>query len=257
MHEPATVFLMYHEIELPQRILCQSEPGYVRYAIPVDQFGAQMSAIRELGLRGVSVGEALKFSTPAVALTIDDGCETDLLTIAPVLKQFGYGATFYVTAGLLGKPGYMSPAQLRELSALDFEIGSHSMTHPYLSDLDDSSLHHEIADSKVMVENIIGKAVEHFSCPGGRYDSRTILLAKSAGYRTLANSIPRANSPSTDPFALGRVAITRDLSLAAFKKICRGETLWQLALRVGLRDRAKRLLGNATYDRVRSTLLKR
>ena len=257
MHEPATVFLMYHEIELPQRILCQSEPGYVRYAIPVDQFGAQMSAIRELGLRGVSVGEALKFSTPAVALTIDDGCETDLLTIAPVLKQFGYGATFYVTAGLLGKPGYMSPAQLRELSALDFEIGSHSMTHPYLSDLDDSSLHHEIADSKVMVENIIGKAVEHFSCPGGRYDSRTILLAKSAGYRTLANSIPRANSPSTDPFALGRVAITGDLSLAAFKKICRGETLWQLALRVGLRDRAKRLLGNATYDRVRSTLLKR
>jgi peptidoglycan/xylan/chitin deacetylase (PgdA/CDA1 family) len=216
-----------------------------------------MSAIRELGLRGVSVGEALKFSTPAVALTIDDGCETDLLTIAPLLKQFGYGATFYITAGLLGKPGYMSPAQLRELSALDFEIGNHSMTHPYLTDLDDASLHHEIADSKVMLENIIGKAVEHFSCPGGRYDSRAILVAKNAGYRTLANSIPRANSPSADPFALGRVAVTRDLSPAAFKKLCRGQRLWQLALRVGLRDRAKRLLGNTTYDRVRSALLKR
>jgi peptidoglycan/xylan/chitin deacetylase (PgdA/CDA1 family) len=257
MPEPATVFLMYHEIELPLRSLCQSEPGYVRYVISIDEFQGQMSAIQELGLRGVSVGEALRFESPAVAITVDDGCETDLLTIAPTLKQFGYGATFYITAGLLGKTGYMSAGQLRELSALDFEIGNHSMTHPYLSDLDDASLHHEIADSKVMLENIIGKAVEHFSCPGGRYDSRAILVAKNAGYRTLANSTPRANSPSTDTFALGRVAITRDLSQTTFKKLCRGETLWQLALRMGLRDRAKRLLGNAAYDRVRSTLLNR
>ena len=144
----STVFLMYHEIELPNRKFCQSEPGYVRYVIAIDEFRAQMSAIRESGLCGVSLSEALSFSSPAVALTIDDGCETDLLAIAPVLKQFGYTATFYITAGLLGKPGYMSTSQLRELSALDFEIGSHSMTHPYLSDLDDSSLHRETADSK-------------------------------------------------------------------------------------------------------------
>jgi len=253
----STVFLMYHEIELPNRKFCQSEPGYVRYVISIDEFRAQMSAIRESGLCGVSLSEALSFSSPAVALTIDDGCETDLLAIAPVLKQFGYGATFYITAGLLDKPGYMSTSQLRELSALDFEIGSHSMTHPYLSDLDEAGLHREIVDSKVMLEDIIGKPVEHFSCPGGRYDSRAITVAKKAGYRSVANSNPRANSPSTDRFALGRVAITRDLSTAAFQKLCSGQMLWMLGLRVGLRDSAKRLLGNTAYDRVRSALLKR
>jgi len=253
----STVFLMYHEIELPNRKFCQSEPGYVRYVISIDEFRAQMSAIRESGLGGVSLSEALSFSSPAVALTIDDGCETDLLAIAPVLKQFGYGATFYITAGLLGKPGYMSTSQLRELSTLDFEIGSHSMTHPYLSDLDEAGLHREIVGSKVMLEDIIGKPVEHFSCPGGRYDSRALTVAKKAGYRSVANSNPRANSPSTDRFALGRVAITRDLGTAAFQKLCRGQMLWMLGLRVGLRDSAKRLLGNTAYDRVRSALLKR
>src|SRR5207248_1131767 len=160
----ATVFLMYHEIELPNRKLCQSEPGYVRYVISLEQFRAQMSAIQQSGLRGVSVSDALAFSNPAVALTIDDGCETDLLAIAPVLKQFGYSATFYVTAGFLGKPGYMSVSQLQELSNLDFEIGSHSMTHPYLSDLDEGKLHREIVDSKTMLEGMVGKLVEHFSC---------------------------------------------------------------------------------------------
>ena len=253
----ATVFLMYHEIELPNRKLCQSEPGYVRYVISLEQFRAQMSAIQQSGLRGVSVSDALAFSNPAVALTIDDGCETDVLAIAPVLKQFGYSATFYVTAGFLGKPGYMSVSQLQELSNLDFEIGSHSMTHPYLSDLDEGKLHREIVDSKTMLEGIIGKLVEHFSCPGGRYDSRAIMVAKKAGYRTVANSNPRANSFLTDPFALGRVAITRDLSPTAFQKLCRGEMLWMLGLRVGLRDSAKRLLGNTAYDKVRSALLKR
>ena len=109
----------------------------------------------------------------------------------------------------------------------------------------------------MMLEDIIGKPVEHFSCPGGRYDSRAITVAKKAGYRTVANSNPRANSPSTDRFALGRVAITRDLGTAAFQKLCRGQMLWMLGLRVGLRDSAKRLLGNTAYDRVRSALLKR
>ena len=70
-----------------------------------------------------------------VCITFDDGCETDLLAAAPILKEFGFGATFYITVGFLGKPGYLSEAQVRNLSALGFEIGCHSLTHPYLPTL--------------------------------------------------------------------------------------------------------------------------
>jgi len=257
MREPATAFLMYHEIALPGRKLCQSEPGYLRYVISIDEFEAQMSAIRGLGLRGVSVGDALQCMTSAVAITVDDGCETDLLAVAPPLKRHGFAATFYITPGFLGKAGYMSASQLRELSGLGFEIGSHSMTHPYLSDLDESSLHHEIADSKAALEDLIGCPVDHFSCPGGRYDSRTILAAKKAGYRTLATSEPHANSPSSDPFALGRFAITGGVSRTKFERLCRGKALWRSRLNAALRNGAKHLLGNSSYDRLRATLLKK
>jgi peptidoglycan/xylan/chitin deacetylase (PgdA/CDA1 family) len=151
----------------------------------------------------------------------------------------------------------MTAAQLRELGHCDFEIGCHSMTHPVLSDLDDAGVKREVADAKEMLEQAIGKPVEHFSCPGGRYDSRTMQVAKRAGYRTVANSVPRVNSASTDPFCLGRVAIMRGLSKPAFQKLCRGETLWRLGLQASLRDRAKRLLGTAAYDRLRGALLRR
>src|SRR5215475_7142825 len=98
----SAVFLMYHEIELADRPLCRSEAGYIRYAIPLDEFRSQIASIRELALAEVSVTEALQFSRPAVAITVDDGCETDLLTVAPVLAEFGFGATFYTSPGLLG-----------------------------------------------------------------------------------------------------------------------------------------------------------
>jgi peptidoglycan/xylan/chitin deacetylase (PgdA/CDA1 family) len=149
----------------------------------------------------------------------------------------------------------MSVSQLRELQALGFEIGCHSMTHPYLPDLSDDDLRHEIVDAKMMLEQLLGSKVEHFSCPGGRSDARSVQIAKNAGFRTVATSLPRANSPETSLFALGRVAIKRGLKLREFQRICQGRALWAIEFTGNLRDRAKRILGNTVYDRLRATIL--
>lgn len=256
MTAPATVFLMYHELELPGRALVQSEPGYVRYILPRDTFQKQMDWLRENQWHGLSVSQALQGGLEkSVALTFDDGCETDLLAAAPILKQAGFHATFYVTAGFLDSPGYMSSAQLQELSSLGFEIGCHSMTHPYLNDLSAQALQTEIVDAKSKLEEILGSKVEHFSCPGGRYDDRALALAKQAGYRSVANSRSHANSPSTDRFQLGRVAIMRDTTTSQFSAICDGSALWRMRMGESVRTSARKILGNRFYDRVRGALL--
>ncbi len=257
MQKPATVFLMYHELGLGQRDLSQSEPRYPRYVIPVAEFEAQMASLKASGLRGVTVTEALQFASPAVAITFDDGCETDLVAAAPVLQKFGLGATFFVIPGFLGNRSYMSREQMRELSDAGFEIGCHSMTHPCLTDLDDAGLQREIHDAKITLEQITGKAVEHFSCPGGDYDARIIQVAKASGYRSMATSGPRANSHSSDPFTLGRVPIKRGLKPASFQKLCRGRTLWKLNLQVGVQAGARSLLGDGRYYRLRAAILKK
>src|ERR1700730_1554147 len=185
---------MYHELELPDRAICQSEPGYVRYVLPVSDFRAQMQSLKRLGMRGLSVSDALASPDQhAVAITFDDGCETDLLAVAPILEELGLGATFYATAGFLGRPGYMSPAQLREVCDHGFEIGCHSLTHPYLTDLDDSGLRREIVEAKRHLEEIAGRPIKHFSCPGGRYDRRVVEIARAAEYASVATSRPHTN----------------------------------------------------------------
>jgi peptidoglycan/xylan/chitin deacetylase (PgdA/CDA1 family) len=255
--EPEIVYLMYHELEMPGRPLCQTEAGYVRYVLAAADFGRQMQSLKDANWRGVSIGEALSFGAAlSVAITFDDGCETDLLAAAPILKQLGFAATFYVTSGHIGTRGYLSAPQVRELASLGFEIGCHSMTHAYLPDLDDARLHEEIAGAKLRLEQILGRPVEHFSCPGGRVDQRVKDVARAAGYRTVATSHTHANSDRSDRFSLGRLAVMRETPAKTFTAWCQGRGLWRLTISDGLRHGVKRILGNSFYDRVRATMLR-
>jgi peptidoglycan/xylan/chitin deacetylase (PgdA/CDA1 family) len=258
MRDDAIVYLMYHELELAGRPLCQSEPGYVRYVVGEPDFRKQMQWLQSIGMRGVSVSDAL--SSPAaskVVITFDDGCETDLTVAAPILHQANFRATFYITVGFLGRPGYLVPQQVRELSDAGFDIGSHSMTHPYLSDLDDLELRREIAESKTQLEEMIGRPVLDFSCPGGRWSSRVAAIARQAGYRSITTSRVAANRPTSDPFQLARIAVMRGMPLTAFQDLCRGRGLWQRQLRNALQTISHRLLGNTLYDRLRGLILER
>jgi peptidoglycan/xylan/chitin deacetylase (PgdA/CDA1 family) len=250
------VFLMYHELELAGRKLCQSEPGYVRYILPLESFRRQMAWLHESGWRGLSVGEALRYPSAAgVCLTFDDGCETDLIAAAPVLREKGFNATFYLTAGFLGTSGYLDSGQVRELDAQGFQIGCHSMTHAYLTDLPEPALKREVVDAKAQIEQIVGHAIEHFSCPGGRYDRRTLEMARQAGFTTVSNSQFYANSPGTSPYELGRVAMMRDLTIEEFGETCHGQGLWKKRLQHEARRGAQRVLGNRAYDNLRAVLL--
>jgi len=249
---------MYHELEITGRPLCQAEPGYARYVLPEPDFRAQMNYLLGNGWQGLSVGQALAFPEGRnVTITFDDGCETDLLAAAPILRHTGFNATFFITCGRLGKPGYLSPAQLKELSAQGFEIGCHSMTHPYLTDLDENGLRYEILEAKSQLEQIIGRPVDHFSSPGGRCDQRVIAMARTAGFRSLATSRIQANSKNTNVLALGRVAVLRDLPLSAFAAICDGSLLSRMRAQNIFRGAARQVLGNSLYDRLRAALLNR
>ena len=250
------VFLMYHELELAGRKLCQSEPGYVRYILPLESFRQQMSWLKNSGWHALNVTEALNYPNQnCVCLTFDDGCETDLIAAAPLLREFGFRATFYVTAGFLGTPGYLSEEQLRQLDSEGFEIACHSMTHAYLTDVSEAEVRREIVDAKTRIEQILGHAIEHFSCPGGRYDRRTLAMVRQAGFKTLANSDFHANTSATSAYELGRIAILRDLPIAAFEAICNGRGLWKKRYQHRARRGVQRVIGNDAYDRLRNALL--
>ncbi len=251
------IFLMYHELALPGRELCQKEAGYARYVLSLDEFRSQLNFIRRQGFRVFNVSDGLSNTTKdrSLVLTFDDGCETDYLAAGPLLKEAGFGATFYVVAGFIGRLGYMNASQLRELRRMGLEIGCHSMTHPYLTDLNDHHLQMEISGAKSKLEQLLGQPIHHFSCPGGRWNRRVVLCARAAGYRSLATSRAVVNQKDSDAFSLGRIAIQRAMPLEQFGRLCEGKSLLKLRGRNAVLSASKTILGNSLYEKLRSTLL--
>ena len=254
-----TPCLMYHELAVAGRPLCRDEQGYTRYCISVDAFRSQLAWLRASEYHGSSLSGVLNDQPDAagrVAITFDDGCETDLLSAAPELEAVGFRATFFVVSSWIGRRGFLSPAQLRELWSGGFEIGAHSRTHAYLADLDPPALKDEIERSKDEIEQILGAPIEHFSCPGGRWSPAVGLAAKHAGFRTVSTSRTGSLTSGSDRFRLPRTAILQDTEMREFQALCRGERQWVREARSHLLEGAKRLMGNSFYEQVRATVLR-
>jgi peptidoglycan/xylan/chitin deacetylase (PgdA/CDA1 family) len=252
------LYLMYHELEVEGRPLCQSEEGYVRYVVRETSFREQMNWLQTAGMSGVSVTQGFDKPNPGkIVITFDDGCATDLTIAAPLLSKISFGATFYITVDFLSRPGFLLPSQVRELSEAGFEIGCHSMTHAYLSDLNQAGLHREITEAKLRLEEIVGRPVLHFSCPGGRWTRKVGEVARQAGYRSVATSRIAANPPDADPFQLARVVVMRSTTMSDFRQLCLGRGLWQRQFLNSLLTTSHQLLGNTVYDRLRSLILER
>ena len=71
-----------------------------------------------------------------VVLTFDDGNKSDFTYVAPLLKQYGFGATFYITEGLnflTNKQHYLTWEEVHQLHQSGFEIGNHTRHHTHVS----------------------------------------------------------------------------------------------------------------------------
>jgi len=144
---------------------------------------------------------------------------------------------------------------LRELAALGVEIGCHGATHSYLEDLDADRLTVEIAGAKDALEQILGAPVCHFSCPGGRWNQRVVDQVRAAGFESMATS--DIGVDSRNPYRLPRLVVMRDTRLDAFSNLATGRRLLRMQARSACLRAAKRVLGNAAYEKLRSGALAR
>ena len=158
----------------------------------------------------------------AVVLTFDDGYEDNYTVAAPILREFGVPATFFVTVNAIGSQMRMTwdhdlPAlpwmtwdMVRELSQGGFEIGSHTLTHCDLGTVKGQAAAAEIGDSKRRLEDKLGSEVRSFAYPfGGRDNFLTENLewVKQAGYRCCCSAFGGAVWPGASPFAILRFGV--------------------------------------------------
>jgi peptidoglycan/xylan/chitin deacetylase (PgdA/CDA1 family) len=117
------------------------------------------------------------------AITFDDGYLDNYQQAFPVLKEFGFSATFFVTAADVGKAGFMTWDMLREMVAVPgIEIGSHTLEHKPLSDMPGTEARTSVVISKKILEEKLGREIKAISYPCGSFNEGIVEMARSAGY---------------------------------------------------------------------------
>ncbi|MEW6127514.1 MAG: polysaccharide deacetylase family protein [Acidobacteriota bacterium] len=102
--------------------------------------------------------------------------------------------------------------KVRELDNAGVEIGSHTVTHPILTNIDQPQLQFELRQSKTVLEEKLNRTVELFCYPNGNYDKQVLAETAKAGYRQAVTTDEGLNEVSSAPLKLKRLAAESDLT---------------------------------------------
>jgi peptidoglycan/xylan/chitin deacetylase (PgdA/CDA1 family) len=167
---PPLVILNFHGIGAPPRPLT---PGEQKVWIDETLFNSVLDRVARM---------------PLFELTFDDSNESDFTIALPALQARGMKARFFMLAGRLDQPGFLSARQVQEIYAAGMIIGTHGMHHRPWAHLDHQELQEEVVVSRERVAKITGSEITEASCPFGSYNRRVLRSLRAAGYQRVYTS---------------------------------------------------------------------
>lgn len=229
---------MYHAL------VEQAAPYMAPVHIERARFAEQMAWLAASGLAVRPLAEALAAlrqpggAGPIVALTFDDGYHSLYTHARPILAQYGFAATLFLTTGAVGQPSYdgeppefarsaprgdrpLTWPELRTLAAAGWAIEAHGCTHRSLAGLAPAELAQELSQSRAAIAQHLGHAPAHYAFPYGSYDRRTLRALGGAGYAAGFSVHTGPATPASDWRRLPRIEVTADCNLTTFQQLVR------------------------------------
>lgn len=218
--------LMYHYLgEAPR---AEDRP----YFVTPSAFAEQMQFLRERGFRSITLDQMIeamrgmaRLPKRPIVLTFDDGHASFEQIGAPILRSKGFTATMFVITSKLGQPGFLGEETVRSLAREGFQFGSHSHTHPILTQLADADVMFELSESKERLEKVLGREVKYFCYRGGHFNEKVKKLVRDAGYSGAVCSKAGVNTPASDILELCRIGIRGTDDIRQFARKIRGDGL--------------------------------
>ena len=255
--------LLYHDVVEPQDF---SSSGFLGgdadiYKLTRSEFDLHLQMLDRASGRGevaVLDSAARRLSAKSLLLTFDDGGASAVL-IASLLEQRGWRGHFFITTDYIGKPGFVTADQIRELHRRGHVVGSHSCSHPIrMSHCTEAQLKREWTVSSQILSEILGQKLRVASVPGGFYSKPVAESAAEAGIEVLFNSHPTVRTTMVNGcLVLGRYSVQQGLSARRVVSMAQGAWLprFQQHLFWNAKTIAKRL-GGSYYLALRKSLLK-
>jgi O-antigen biosynthesis protein len=223
--------LMYHSIGTT------AARKFRRFAVPSDEFAAQMDFLAAEGYQPVTAADlaASRSGRPLpprpVVLTFDDAY-TDFYTAAlPVLRTHDFSAALYVPTAYVGgttrfngssgegsRP-VLSWQALRDIATEGVEVAAHSHTHPQMDRVPAEVVSDEAARSRSLLEDKLGLAVEGFAYPFGYWNRAARAAVAGAGFRYAFAVAELVTVPDDDMLTLPRLTVNAGIGVAGLARL--------------------------------------
>lgn len=212
-----TLVLCYHAV---------SEDWTADLSVTPAALERQLASLVRRGYRGVGFREAVVgASGRAVAVTFDDAPRSVHRLALPIMEEMGLVGTVFVPTAYVGSdepmgwPGVdrwlggpheeellcMDREQLAGLAERGWEVGSHTHTHPHLTELDQAGLREELERSRALLEGWLGTECRSLAYPYGDASPAVAAAARAAGYAAAA-TLDASLRPG-DPLLWPRVGV--------------------------------------------------
>jgi len=179
------------------------------------------------------LGKAGKPPPKTAIITFDDGYQDNYYNAFPILREFGFNGTFFVVTDYIGtnntfnwlSRGDKHSVKHREHIAEDYPFterqilemyasgacfGSHTRSHPKLTQLSEKMIKEEIEGSKECLEVLLSAPVRCFCYPFGDTNKLVKSLVQAAGYRAIVGG-EGINSYKSNLSELKRIPTNQDL----------------------------------------------
>ncbi len=236
MARPQVSILMYHAL------VARPEPYMAAVHVAIARFAEQMAWLAAAGHRVLPLAEALATlrppaagGPPVVALTFDDGYQSLYTHARPILQQYGFAATLFLTTDAVGEPSYAgqgefarsAPAgdpplrwvELQALQAAGWHIEAHGCSHQALAGRPPAAQLTELRGSRAAIAQHLGRAPRFFAFPYGSYDRHTLRALGPAGYAAGFSVHTGPATPASDPRRLPRLELTASTDLPTFQQL--------------------------------------
>lgn len=179
-----------------------------------------------------SSAQILKRQIPdkLVVLTFDDAPVSQYSIVAPLLKKYGFKATFFVCEfppNFHDNSKYMNWQQIKRLDRMGFEIGNHTQSHAHVNKLSKENFIQQLQYIENKCDSLKIKKPLSFAYPGYDYSLNAIATLQQQGYILARAGGSRAYNPLEDhPFLIPSWATNttnKDQIIAALQEAKNGK----------------------------------
>ncbi|PHN03228.1 hypothetical protein CRP01_27935 [Flavilitoribacter nigricans DSM 23189 = NBRC 102662] len=158
-----------------------------------------------------------------VVLTFDDGVSTHATYVAPLLKKYGFGGSFYVCEfppDFEDKHKYMTWEQIRGLHDLGFEVANHTGRHTHLDEVDEVGITRELEYIEDRCAQYGIPKPNTFAYPAYYTNPKAIPIMAKKGYTFARIGGGRPYDPRVDhPYFIPSYSTTGDDKLRVLEAI--------------------------------------